>query len=296
MSLSGVAGEKIKSPGWVVARGADKGVRKLEQNNVFYVAMTRARDLVVLSGAGTQKPNGWLKQAEIFLESASPKILKKRCFSDIPEVEAKLPEVRGQGSEVSYVPLNIPKGSERRPVTSLCRKNSSTRNQKTAIVNSPQYGILGHAVLEELAKNGWDGDIPEMVERFGRASLSERLSAIACRATAEAALVEQLEAARKVLRKETEGAEALFVEHPFVLKRDDMILDGTIDLLVQKSSKAWKIFDYKFSNESPETALETYSPQLAAYQEAVEKLNPSAEVSAALVLIGEAVQIISLPA
>ncbi|MCK5844621.1 MAG: UvrD-helicase domain-containing protein, partial [Victivallales bacterium] len=42
MSLAGLAGEKIKSPGWMAAREADKGVRKLEQDNVFYVAMTRA--------------------------------------------------------------------------------------------------------------------------------------------------------------------------------------------------------------------------------------------------------------
>jgi len=113
-------------------------------------------------------------------------------------------------------------------------------------------------------------------------------------------LAEQLEAARDVLAKETADAEALFAEHPFVLKRGELILDGTIDLLAKfspssslRAGNRWKIFDYKFSNESPEAVLKTYSPQLAAYQEAVEKLNPGAEVSAALVLIGKSVCVIS---
>lgn len=104
-------------------------------------------------------------------------------------------------------------------------------------------------------------------------------------------LSDQLEAAREVLRNETDGAEAFFTEHPFVLKRGQMILDGTIDLLV-KFSNHWKILDYKFSNESPDVALEMYGPQLAAYQEAVEKLNPGESVSAALVLIGDSVRVV----
>jgi ATP-dependent exoDNAse (exonuclease V) beta subunit len=141
---------------------------------------------------------------------------------------------------------------------------------------------VGHAVLEELAKNGWRGDIPALVElfsfEFGKVETKP--------------LIAQLEAAREVLRKETAGAEALFTEHPFVLQRGDLILDGTIDLLAG-FSKHWKILDYKFTNESAETALEIYAPQLEAYREAVQKLYPDAEVSSRLVLIGESVRLVS---
>ncbi|MFA6173234.1 MAG: UvrD-helicase domain-containing protein, partial [Kiritimatiellales bacterium] len=70
MKLSGLAGEEVTSPGWDAAREADKDIREIELTNVFYVAMTRARDLVVLSGAGTKEPKGWLKQSEGFLQSA----------------------------------------------------------------------------------------------------------------------------------------------------------------------------------------------------------------------------------
>lgn len=281
MSLTGLAGEKVKSPGWDKAREADKAVRKLEQDNVFYVAMTRARDLVVLSGAGTKKPDGWLKQAGSFLESASDDILKKRRFSDIPERKEPGAEEGGPREDFKFQPLEIPKGIDRKPVTALCKKNSLLSNHQPASRNSTRYGTLGHAVLEELARNGWEGDIPVRVERF-RAEIGS---------VETEHLTEQLEAARNVLREETTGAETLLAEHPFVLKRGNVILDGAIDLLVQTPA-GWKIFDYKFTSEAPESALESYAPQLAAYQEAVEKMNPGAEVSTALVLIGEEVQII----
>ena len=323
MNISGLSGEKVKSPGWDAAREADKAVRDLESTNVFYVAMTRARDLVVLSGAGTKTSNGWKKLAEGFLSGTSENLLKRRAFSDVPEIGRQRTEDGGQKADIRYVPLKVPAGLERRPVTSLCERGLLIANRQSSISNPSLYGTVGHAVLEELAKNKWAGRIPELVEFFavelglngldvnsplrpgspggvalpvnsnqmGRASLSER-----------AALVEQMEAARVVLRKETAGATALFAEHPFVLKRNDVILDGTIDLLVKFSNGstgspqvAWKIFDYKFTNELPEAVLKTYTPQLAAYQEAVKKLYPRAEVSASLILIGETVQVISLP-
>jgi len=296
MNLAGLAGEKVKTPGWTSAREADKSVRKLEKNNLFYVAMTRARDLVVLSGAGTKKPNGWLKQADGFLEGAAPEILRTLSFDEVPEVKARgwTTEDRGQRSEIRHEPLNIPKGPERKPVTELLKRDSSFIAHQPSISNSPLPGTLGHMILEELAKNRWDGDIPMLVKQFGgEGDLGET-----------ELLTGRLEVARNVLRTETAGAEALFAEYPFVLKRGDVILDGTIDLLVQFSDDPvapkpsgegrWKIFDYKFSKDSSETALKIYSPQLMAYREAVERLNPGANVSAALVLIGETVQLVQL--
>lgn len=282
MSISGLTGGKAKSPGWDAAREADKTVRDLESTNVFYVAMTRARDLVVLSGAGTKDSKGWKKLAEGFLQSASEDVLRELSFSELPEIGGQRKEDRGQKVNVAYMPLIIPAGVERRTVTSLCEKKSPFSISQSSIINPARYGTVGHAVLEELARNRWEGDIPELVAQFGGIEESE-------------ILIRQLDAAREVLRKETAGAAALFAEHPFVLKRGDTIFDGTIDLLAQFSSH-WKILDYKFSGESPDAVLATYSPQLEAYQEAVEKLNPGAEVSASLVLIGESVRIISLPA
>jgi len=237
-----------------------------------------------------------MKLSESFLATAKPEILRKLNFTGLPETARELTsDPRPLTTEVFFQPLEISAGVERRTVTSLCGKNPSIANRQSSIINPARYGTIGHSVLEELARNRWAGDIELLVDQVGGASLSER-----------AVLIEQLEAARVVLREETAGATALFAEHPFVLKRGDELLDGTIDLLAQISSKHLKILDYKFTNESPEAVLETYSPQLTAYREAVEKLNPGAEVSALLVLIrlreapvrqvGESVRLISLPA
>jgi ATP-dependent exoDNAse (exonuclease V) beta subunit len=282
MKISGLAAEEVKSPGWSAAREADKAVRDLESTNVFYVAMTRARDLVVLSGAGTKDSKGWLKLSEAFLEQASADILCKRDFAEVPVIETGLkPETGNLKPEIGFVPLEIPSGIERKTVTSLC-EHSTPATRHSSLADPARYGTAGHAVLEELAKNGWYGDIQILVEQAGGASLSER-----------AVLVEQLEAAREILREETAGASALFAEHPFVLLRDAVILDGTMDLLAQFPGRL-KILDYKFTDEPPENALTTYAPQLEAYCEAVQKLQPGAEVSAALLLIGKTVRVISL--
>ncbi|MBC8207391.1 MAG: UvrD-helicase domain-containing protein [Kiritimatiellaeota bacterium] len=293
MNISDLTGGKVASPGWKAAREADKAVRDAESTNVFYVAMTRARDLVVVSGAGTQRVGGWMKLGEPFFKGASDEILCRRTFSEMPEIgdqrsegRDQRSEVRDQGPEVSYISLKVPAGVARKPVTSLVEHLKPKAQGLKPANDRRAFGTLGHAVLEELAKNNWAGNIPELLRLFG--------------ANEYEGLEEQLEAAREVLAKETAGAELLFAEHPFVLKRGDLILDGTIDLLAQfnaagvTSSSQLKILDYKFSDESPEAALETYGPQLAAYKEAVEALHPGEQVSAALVLIGAAVRVISL--
>lgn len=281
MKISGLAGEEVKSPGWDAAREADKAVRDVELTNVFYVAMTRARDLVVLSGAGTKDPKGWLKLSETFLAGDSPDILRKLRFADLPEAGNQKSEVRRSPAEVSYAPLKIPAGVERRTVTSLCRKDLSLITQQSSLTDAARYGTVGHAVLEELAKNSWVGDIPALVEIFsGESGLVESEQ-----------LIPQIEMLRQKMRGETAGAVVLLPEYPFVLKRGNTILDGTIDLLVRYPD-GLKVYDYKFTGETPEKALEIYSPQLAAYQEAAQKLHPGTEVSAVLVLIGGTVQIV----
>lgn len=281
MNITGLAGEKIKSPGWDDVCEANKMVREKELTNVFYVAMTRARDLVVLSGAGTSNPAGWLKMADPFMLAASSSMLRKLSFAEIPTGNDSDSQNGAPVEEVCYVPLQIPDGISRKTVTSLVRHLPFAAGSLLS-ATAARYGTAGHAVLEVLAKNNWCGDISEEL-----AMLELQLSA------AERAQLEtQLEEARRILRLHTLGAEALLPEFSFVLRRGDLILDGTMDLLVQMPSNDWKILDYKFTVADPAAALELYAPQLAAYQEAVEALHPGSTVSPALVLIGDEVQIL----
>ena len=60
-----IAREKTMTPGFEKARDALRDIRMAESKNVFYVAMTRARDLVILSGAaGDRKPAEWRAEIE----------------------------------------------------------------------------------------------------------------------------------------------------------------------------------------------------------------------------------------
>lgn len=275
LKLRGVTGDEIRSPGWTAAREADKTVRDVESLNVFYVAMTRARDLVVLSGAGTKESRGWKKDAEGFLQNAPAELVRTIPFSQLPMFgkESVRPDESGAEKKVYFQPLEIPEGFERVPVTSLVDSLKPKAQSLTPSSDRRSFGTQGHEILEELARNGWEGEFSELEDEE---------------------LVRQLEAARAVLRKESQGAEALFAEHPFVLQRGNIIFDGTIDLLVKKSDRIWTIYDYKFSAISPDEALAIYSPQLKVYQEAVQGMYPQATVSAVLLLIDRCVQLVMI--
>ena len=278
MKLTALNKTQVLTPGWKTALAADKNVRDLENKNVFYVAMTRARDLIVFSGAGTKDEKGWLKDAEKFIAGAPGDLLRIRKFSEIPEAGEQRAEVRNQ-EEIEFKPLTVSSNIERKTVTSLCEHKSTISNLKSEISNPVHFGTAGHIVLEELATNNWNGDIPELVE----------LSFIGDTAETELLII-RLEAAREILRRATAGAIALFTEHPFVLKRGNTLLDGTIDLLAQFDNE-WKIFDYKFTGDPAAGAKETYQPQLAAYKEAIQKLHPAAAVSATLILIQDTIKL-----
>ena len=154
MNLSDLTGGKVASPGWKSAREADKQVREKESTNVFYVAMTRARDLVVFSGAGTQRVGGWMKLSEAFLSNAPNDILCRRKFADLPMVDCKerlvVPpadpprrKTRNLELETRFQPLEIPKGIERKPVTALCEKKIV--NQQSSIGNARRPKVVWNA-------------------------------------------------------------------------------------------------------------------------------------------------------
>ncbi|QBG47860.1 hypothetical protein EGM51_10810 [Verrucomicrobia bacterium S94] len=65
---------QAESPGFAKASAAAKAVRQHEDKNLFYVAMTRARDLVVTSATVGRSPAGWLKYLEPMIGNQIPAI------------------------------------------------------------------------------------------------------------------------------------------------------------------------------------------------------------------------------
>ena len=88
-----IARETTMTPGFDTVREAMREIRAAESKNVFYVAMTRARDLVVLSGAtGDRAPAEWRSEIEKLLTTSpdAGKLLRRISYADITQAEQEL--------------------------------------------------------------------------------------------------------------------------------------------------------------------------------------------------------------
>ncbi len=78
--------------GFEEAKAATREVRDAESNNIFYVAMTRARDLVVLSGARTEKNSStWRADFDALLAESDDarNLVKAFSYGDVEAAFAK---------------------------------------------------------------------------------------------------------------------------------------------------------------------------------------------------------------
>jgi ATP-dependent helicase/nuclease subunit A len=88
-----IAHEEIRTPGFEQAREAARAIRAAESKNVFYVAMTRARDLVVLSGAGgDRKPAEWRAEIEKLVadHEDARQLLRRVPYADVEKATLTL--------------------------------------------------------------------------------------------------------------------------------------------------------------------------------------------------------------
>lgn len=88
-----IAREKTATPGFEKAREALRNIRAAESKNVFYVAMTRARDLVILSGAaGDRKPAEWRAEIEKVIadNEDARKLLRQVPYTDVEKAASAL--------------------------------------------------------------------------------------------------------------------------------------------------------------------------------------------------------------
>ncbi|MBN2704769.1 MAG: UvrD-helicase domain-containing protein [Pontiellaceae bacterium] len=270
---------QAKSPGFEAAAKRTAAVRAHESKNLFYVAMTRARDLVVTSASVGRSPAGWLKSMEPLIGTAIPAI----PYSALATAASAPthPTERNISAEPLYAALQaLPPALDRPtlqriPATRLAKEQDEAEQDdeetagpilRTAPV-STALGSLGHAVLEQLALNHWGGSVSDWLERL-------RDDFELSRTQAEA-LTERIEQTRSLMIRLTADVEALRPEFPFVLHHENNIIDGTIDLLC-RTADGFAIFDYKFTEAEDSAIIAQYKGQMELYRLAARRAFPNA--------------------
>ena len=278
----------VKSPGFEFGVKQASEVRGHESGNLFYVAMTRARDLVVTSASIGVRSAGWYKHLEPLLGKAIPAISYGQLASAVRlSIFPRTPHPSAEQLKqaISSLPAAPPLPVlQRIPATRLAQEQDEMEpvDNESAMLrlapNSAALGSLGHAVLEQLALNAWDGSVVDWLHRLRDDFAIDKKEA--------ERLVPRIERTRTLMRDLTFGAQELHPEFPFLLHNQDQLIDGTIDLLC-KTTNGFIIFDYKFTSHPVDEAIAKYRAQLEIYRRAAAHRFPgTTEAQAVLILVG----------
>jgi ATP-dependent helicase/nuclease subunit A len=282
----------VASPGFKAANTRAKADRDHELNNLFYVAMTRARDLVVTSASAGKKAEGWLGQLEPLVTSGDIPAIPYSTLSGAADIEEhpkpEHPDAGQLAAALETLPPPPEKPSlQRIPATRLAKEQDElepvllerTGGSIQPGAHAAALGTLGHAVLEQLALNNWEGSVNNWLE-----TLRDEFEVGKPEADALAGRIEQT---RDLMSNLTTGMPELQPEFPFVLHEGDTLIDGTIDLLC-RTTDGFAIFDYKFTEANDESIAEAYRSQMNIYQKAAERVFPETDASSIqLVVVSE---------
>lgn len=279
----------VTSPGHATAMAHEKAVRTHESLNLFYVAMTRARDLVVVSAAASKQCAGWQAALEPLLGNGIAAIDHATLAAASPPpapLSVRRPTEHELASAIAALPPPLPEPRLRRLAATQLAREEEERSVPVdpaaphGLRNAAALGSLGHAVLEQLAHHAWHDATAHWLD-----ALAPDFR-IAPKQAAQ--LQDRIDRTRLTMAKQTARAEILRPEFPFVLQRDELLIDGSIDLLCRLDDEV-HLFDYKFTEADDPHVLAAYREQLAIYRAAAARAFPDAPPPrATLVIIGAA--------
>jgi ATP-dependent exoDNAse (exonuclease V) beta subunit len=298
--------ELVKTRSLCDARNAELRARSAESRRLLYVALTRARDQLVLSGEGNA--DSWrvlVEQAALRRADLLRQLPLDEVVSTHPEAHADAPVVPATPAAPPSFP-SLP-GPSRPPavhmaVTELaeyarCPRRhlfgrvlgiSEPRAGSTPPADDPgratARGTLAHAMLSEV-----DLVAPPLERRAQMAAVATRRGYDpegpgVRRIMAEVIGFAGSAAGERIVRASREGR--LEREVPFLLRLDGegqttVYLVGALDALVRGPRGELTVVDYKYATPRPESAAR-YRLQLAAYALAAGRAYPGARVKAAL--------------
>jgi len=297
------------------ARAEDRRSAVAESRRLLYVALTRARDHLVLSGeAGRNGAETW--RALLAPSLADPHLVRRIDHVDAASARAgdPLPAAEPGPASPPAGPVRAPRlagppptASVRVAVTALAERACCPRRHHFLhVLGTPEprgasggpagddpgrataRGTLAHAMLAEadLAAGPLErrAQLAAAAARRGHDPEAPGVRRIAV----EVARFLESRAGREVA--EAARAGRLRREVPFLLRLPgdgdgvpDAYLDGAIDALVVKAGEV-RVVDYKYALARPGSS-ERYRFQLAAYALAASRAFPRARVSAMLVFL-----------
>lgn len=268
----------VSSPHLQKHRHEAKQIRNQESDHLFYVALTRAQDLLILSSPVSTKPkaNSWHPYIEPLLDQS----IKIRRFSAIPHTtiaptfERTIPSAQTLFQAASAIRSpEIQTHFQRTTTTDIIKKAAPHLARSTpptgSIQTTTQLGTCGHALLEEAAHHNWHINL---IKRTHALSHRYKLSQEETNH-----LLSSLPPAIEYMKTATQSAKQLLPEYPFLIQKGFHLIDGTIDLAIL-TEQGIHLYDYKFSQAHHTELQERYHEQLQLYAEAVQRLFPNTPI------------------
>lgn len=277
-----------------------KDENAVQELRLLYVGLTRARNMLFVSGVAKKSADNKTLNTQAtnmldFIEIAmniNPKLEDKvnvetyvsgevEIGDNVQQKEDKESfsvEEYKEGLNYSYPYALSTKTPTKYTVTALTKERHEDSPESTPIYGgeSAEMGTLYHTVMERIDFSVKEED--EIEKELEKMLLDEVI-------TQEQFAIIDREVLKKVMNSsiiEEIRGENIQREQGFLLRvpcneireddcEDEVLLQGVIDLLVQREDEAI-IVDYKYSSLSEDGLKERYYPQLALYKKAVEMI------------------------
>ncbi len=258
-----------------VIASEEKRKEEEEDDRLLYVAMTRAKEHLILSGVGIEEP--MMPFYSVPIVSVRPKTTAEAPRLIAPPQKADpmlMEEIRLRLSDVekeyeSLEDMSVSRLASFMSPDSEAWKEEPEATPEDADGSTPrnEFGTLFHFLMELSVRHSPRGKLD--VDRL--ASLTEDLTA------------EEKKEAEEGFRNFWKGPTGLAVkkaskcypELPFIYKTRHGMLKGQMDL-IYRDAKGWVIVDYKTNRlngpSDEKAAVEAYAPQLGLYALAFWKL------------------------
>ena len=271
----------------------DEAEEAAEHKRLFYVAATRAADVLYISGDEGEKPGSWIASALSILENASTDGVEIR-----PSLPVDLDAIARRGPpSMAAMPLERDEEDFMAPLVARPRviplRSSTPVTALQAPISVNTYGRHGDGMglvrgsLAHKAIEVWftSGTRPSVAELAGTlvSPLSEEAIAQVVREVSSMLDLLNTSSLADILRDVNTRA---YFELPFSWDWEGVPVHGTIDLAYETAG-LWHVLDFKTDDLRGRTlaeAGEPYLPQLALYASALQKATGQQPVTSLLFL------------